>query len=88
MNIPGRRPVGRHDGKLNRCVSCGARLMVGEPSTTSTWPQSLTLTEEQMADLYAAAAEYRDLTAEAGEYERVIEYLDWAFVDVRKRRAA
>jgi hypothetical protein len=41
-----------------------------------------------MADLYAAAAEYRDLTAEAGEYERVIEYLDWAFVDVRKRRAA
>ena len=61
------------------CQGCNARLTIGEPRTSddSAWWQRLRLTEQQRDLLLLAAAEYRDLCEEAGEYQDVVEMIDW-----------
>ena len=70
------------------CHGCEARRMIGEPKGNDVWAQRLTLSEQQMADLMAGAAEYRDLCEQENIVETAVEFLDWAFVDVRRRSAA
>jgi hypothetical protein len=59
------------------CEGCGARLTLGSPKANDTWPARLTLTVDQRDLLLIAAAEYRDLCDEAGEYQDVIQFVDW-----------
>lgn len=57
------------------CESCRVANAVGKPKSSTHW--QLSLTGEQWTALLHAAAEYRDLTDEAGEYEQVVEFVDW-----------
>jgi hypothetical protein len=82
MNIPGRRYIRTQA----LCHGCEARRMVGEPRSNDLWPQRLTLTEQQRADLLAAAAEYRDLCEEESIVETAVEFLDWVFVDASRQK--
>lgn len=68
------------------CHGCEARRMIGEPKANDVWAQRLTLSEDQMADLLAAAAEYRDLCEEAGEYEHAVQFLDWLRIDALRQK--
>jgi hypothetical protein len=63
------------------CIGCNGRLMIGDPETDNGWPARLHLTAVQVKDLLAAAAEYRELSSAAGEYESAIEFVDWMSVD-------
>ena len=81
------RKIGHRNGvKIARCAGCNARITVGEPVANERWPQRLTLTEEQMADLLSAAAEYRDLCEESGIVETAVEYVDWLGVDALRQK--
>ena len=82
------RTIGhRNNVKTAYCAGCNVRITVGEPAANERWPQRLTLTEEQVADLLAGAAEYRDLCEEAGEYEHAVAFVDWLAVDALRRAA-
>lgn len=85
MTIAGRRKLRNRTGF---CERCKVRITIGDPRPNSVWPQRLRLTEDQMADLMAAAAEYRELCDEEGEYENAIEFVDWLSVDVLEEGAA
>jgi hypothetical protein len=80
----GRNVLGRAYQATAYCQSCGTRRTVGEPRTTETWYlrlRELTLNPEQLDLLLQAAAEYADLSEEAGEYESAIGFLDWVRPD-------
>jgi hypothetical protein len=76
-SVPG-RTLGR---TWQLCAGCGGRVAIGEPKAGENWPARLELSREQIADLLVAAAEYRDLTAAAGEYESAVDFVDWMSVD-------
>jgi hypothetical protein len=63
------------------CPSCEMRYKVGEPKAQDTWPAHLTMSPTQVDLLLVAAAEYRDLCEEAGEYQDVIGFVDWVRPD-------
>jgi hypothetical protein len=63
------------------CIGCNGRLMIGDPQTDAGWPARLHLSGAQVKDLLAAAAEYRELSSAAGEYESAIDFVDWMSVD-------
>lgn len=75
--VPGREYVRRH----YTCDGCKVRKAIGTPKATAAWPSHLALTAEQVKWLTAAAAEYRDLCDEAGEYEHAVDFMDWVAVD-------
>ena len=52
-----------------------------QTSENSVWPARLKLTPNQVKYLLIAAAEYRDLTAESGEAESAVGFVDWMAVD-------
>lgn len=83
--IPGRKPAHRINVKAGYCQSCSARLTIGEPNGNERWALRLQLSEEQIHDLLQAAAEYRDLCEEAGEYEYAVQFVDWLIPSVRPR---
>ncbi len=60
-----------------QCASCGARAAVGEPKGIDSWPPSVKLSSAQVRLLLVAAAEYRDLAEDAGEYEHAVQFVDW-----------
>jgi hypothetical protein len=64
-----------------RCEGCEARLTIGDPKPNGAWAQRLKLTPEQVDLLLIAAAEYRDLCDEAGEYQEAVAFVDWVSVD-------
>jgi hypothetical protein len=74
----------RNNVKSGYCASCSARILIGNPKSTQTWSQRLHLTQEQVDLLLIAAAEYRDLSAEAGEYEEAVSFVDWLAPDALK----
>jgi hypothetical protein len=80
--IPGRQIVRTRA----LCHGCGARRMVGEPKANGVWAQRLTLSEQQMADLLAAAAEYRDLCEESSTVEMAVEFVDWISLDAGREK--
>lgn len=69
-------------GRRGICLSCQQRYMLGEPKASESWPAQLHLSAEQVDLLLIAAAEYRDLCEEAGEYETVVAFVDWLAPDV------
>lgn len=75
--VPGREYVRRR----YVCEGCQVQKAIGKPKATANWPPHLFLSTEQVKWLTAAAAEYRDLCAEAGEYEEVVSFVDWVAVD-------
>lgn len=72
------------------CEGCNARLTIGEPKaqSDSNWWQRLTLTEEQRDLLLVAAAEYEELSEEAGTISNAVEYVDWISPSVLPKVAA
>lgn len=77
--------TGRTNGPAHRdslCHSCEARVKIGEPRARPLWAQRLRLTAEQHDLLLVAAAEYAELSDEAGEYELAVEFVDWIRPDV------
>lgn len=86
--MPGRAIGARPLDRSSRlCESCGVRLTIGEPKATDYWPQRLALTKPQVDLLLQAAAEYRDLCDEAGEYEEAIAFVDWVAPDAMRNAA-
>jgi len=68
------------------CESCKTRQRVGVPkSGEGTWPARLYIAEGQMDVLLLAAAEFRDLCEEAGEYADAVSFVDWVRPDAVKR---
>lgn len=68
--------TGRIDSR-RRCAGCNARIKLGDPAPTDTWPHRLHLTDEELDLLLVAAADYRDLAAEVGEPESAVSFADW-----------
>jgi hypothetical protein len=68
--------TGRVDSR-RACLSCQARIRLGEPHPTSNWAERLRLTKEQTDLLLVAAAEFSELSEEAGEYALAVTYVDW-----------
>jgi len=64
-----------------QCHSCGIRNAVGEPKALDTWPARLHIERHQIDLLLAAAAEFRDLCDEAGEYADAVSFVDWVRPD-------
>lgn len=75
----GRTETGRiyPRSRTYQCESCKVRNAIGEPRASDTWPARLHLTEVQLDLLLVAAAEFRDLSIEAGEPVNAIAFLDW-----------
>jgi hypothetical protein len=76
----GRNVLGRAYQATAYCQSCGIRRTVGEPRTTETWYlrlREITLNPEQTDLLLVAAAEFSELSEEAGEYALAVAYVDW-----------
>jgi hypothetical protein len=73
--------TGRTFARRARCPSCDARQQFGEPKISGTWPARLRLTQEQIDLLLVAAAEFRDICDELGEYEEVVGFVDWIAPD-------
>ena len=73
----GRLVAGRIDARKFRCPGCDARMMYGEPRPNLTWPVRLRLDPETADLLLVAAAEFSELSAEAGEYESAVAFIDW-----------
>jgi len=72
--------VGRPEGKLNRCESCGIRMTIGEPRLTDAWASHIRehrLSDWQIELLLMAAAEFAALSRKAGEPESVVAFIDW-----------
>ena len=65
----------------NPCPSCEVRFKVGKPKATDTWPVQLTMSPAQLDLLLVAAAEFRDLCDEAGEYNDAVSFVDWVRPD-------
>lgn len=63
------------------CPSCQMRYKIGKPKATDSWPVHLTLSPMQVDLLLVAAAEFRDLCEEAGEYDHAIDFVDWIRID-------
>lgn len=69
------------------CEGCKVQKAIGRPKATATWPSHLWLTTDQVKWLTTAAAEYRDLCDEAGEYEHAVDFVDWVAVDALRNVA-
>ena len=79
---PEKAPRGRTLGREHqRCQGCGMRLTIGEPSPSITWPQRLNLSREQVSLLLEAAAEFEQLSEDAGIVSNAIDFCDWVSVD-------
>src|SRR5262245_6329094 len=80
-------PTGAYRASLGRemprrkyvCDSCQVRRAVGQPDTNGVWPQRMRSRMDQLDvdNLTAAAAEYRDLCAQTGVPESVVDFVDW-----------
>lgn len=81
-------PTGReYVRRRYTCEGCGVVKAIGRPKATATWPPHLVLSPQQVKWLTTAAAEYRDLCAEAGEYEAAVDFVDWVAVDALRSAA-
>lgn len=79
--------MSRHTGRERTrwiCPGCDQRIYLGEPKAIGSWAQRLHLSREQYDLLLMAAAEYRDLSDAAGEYESVVSFVEWVSVDALK----
>jgi hypothetical protein len=83
----GRVETGRTYPRLRNyeCESCHQRNAIGAPRASDTWPASLSINAKQMDLLLIAAAEFRDLSEEAGEHPDAIDFLDWVRPDALTR---
>jgi hypothetical protein len=63
------------------CPGCNLRYSVGAPQASDTWPARLSLSPYQLDLLLLAAAEFRELCDEAGEYADCVDFLDWVRPD-------
>ena len=63
------------------CQSCRMRYAFGEPKPTDSWPARLRMNSDQIDLLLVAAAEYKQLCDEAGEYADPVDFLDWVRPD-------
>jgi hypothetical protein len=80
--------TGRHlPRRKYECESCQVHRAIGAPKAgdTPNWPAKLNLSQHQIDQLLIAAAEYRDLSEEAGEYESVVAFVDWLAPDALRR---
>jgi hypothetical protein len=80
--------TGRHlPRRKYECESCQVHRAIGPPKAGDSpmWPAKLNLSQFQIDQLLIAAAEYRDLSEEAGEYESVVAFVDWLAPDALKR---
>lgn len=59
------------------CESCNVRRRTGKPRAGSSWASRLRLSQSELDLLLLAAVEYALLSDEVGEYESVIEFIDW-----------
>ena len=59
------------------CMGCQARMRFGDPKPNANWIERLRLTKEQTDLLLVAAAEFSELSEEAGEYALAVAYVDW-----------
>ncbi len=85
--LSGRKVAGRNGAPSAYCEGCGVRLTLGEPKAGDAWTSMLRLRPKQRDLLLQAAAEYRELTEEVGEYQDVVQFLDWISVDVVEEAA-
>jgi hypothetical protein len=82
MTNNGRTVGHRNNVKSGYCQSCGLRILVGDPSSgEGMWPAKLNIKPDMMAELMRAAAEFRDLCDEAGEYADAVSFVDWVWPD-------
>lgn len=58
------------------CPSCRARAKYGHPNPSDNWSK-LNLSTRMFYILQQAAAEFDQLSQEAGEYPTAMEFLDW-----------
>jgi hypothetical protein len=85
MNYDGGVQTGRTLPRSRyECHSCQLRNAVGTPKSLDTWAMRLhgaPLTSEQVDLLLVAAAEFRDLCEESGEYADAVSFVDWVRPD-------
>lgn len=68
------------------CQGCGVRLMVGDPSKDAAWGQRLVMSEQQIRYCTEAAAEFDQLTEDAGMGRMTaLEFMDWLSPSARGR---
>ena len=78
----GRTVAHRNNVHVGYCQGCNVRLLVGEPKAgEGMWPAQLHISAAMMDVLLIAAAEFRDLCEEAGEYADAVEFVDWVRPD-------
>lgn len=79
----GRSETGRQypRSRTYECHSCHQRNAIGTPRASESWPAKLRLSERQIDTLLIAAAEFRDLSEEAGMESDPIAFLDWVRPD-------
>ncbi len=73
--------TGRTEARRQLCASCRVRIKVGEPRALDSWPTRLNLSQTQVDLLLVAAAEFRDLSDDAGEYADAVAFVDWMAPD-------
>lgn len=70
------------------CPTCEQRRRIGDPGGHFPWSPRLNLTEEQRDLLLIAAAEFEDLSEEAGAFVTAIDFIDWVWPPVGSAPAA
>lgn len=66
----------------NVCHGCHARIEIGEPKGSDSWPARLSLTKDQVDLLLLAAVEYEEMSEEAQHISNACEFVDWLAPDV------
>jgi hypothetical protein len=62
--------------KQRHCSSCNARVKFGHPAPSDNWAK-INLSTRTFYIIQQAAAEFDQLSLEAGEYPTASEFLDW-----------
>ena len=62
--------------KQRHCSSCNARVKFGHPAPSDNWAK-INLSTRTFYIIQQAAAEFDQLSLEAGEYPTALEFLDW-----------
>ena len=83
MNRQGTVVTGRQKARLTEklCIGCGMRRSIGDPKPNAIWPQRLSLTPEQVDLILVAAAEFEELSEQAGTISNAVDFADWMSVD-------
>lgn len=85
MTLPsGRRAAGRADAASSYCPSCEIRMVIGKPNPNAPWYPRLKLTDEQVAWLITAGAEFDAFAAEHEDRPTAVEFVDWLAPSVRE----